>query len=316
MRSMRSTGTLMCVGSGVAFGAMAAFGTLAYDEGATVGTLLVLRFAMAAAVFWGLLAVRRAPLRIARRDLALGLGLGACGYAAQAGCYFGALQRIDASLLALILYSFPAIVTVAAIVLGRERADRRRLAALALSSAGLVLVVATAGTGSLDPLGAALAFGAALVYSTYILVSDGISRRVEPQVLSALVCTGAVAMLTLGSAALGDLHPGALSLPGLGWIACLALVSTVASISLFFAGLRRVGPTSASILATVEPVVTVALAVVFFGESLGAVQVLGGALVLAAVPALALAGREGSRRARVHVGERATTSPAGARSLP
>jgi drug/metabolite transporter (DMT)-like permease len=316
MPGMRSTGTLLCVASGVAFGAMAAFGTLAYDEGATVGTLLAIRFAIAATVFWAVLAVRRAPLRITRRDVVLGLGLGACGYAAQAGCYFGALQRIDASLLALILYSFPAIVTVAAIALGRERADRIRLGALVVSSIGLVLVIATAGTGSLDPLGAALAFAAALVYSTYILVSDGISRRVDPAVLSALVCTGAAVMLTAGSAVLGDLRPGALSLAGLGWIACLAIVSTVISIGLFFAGLRRVGPTSASILATVEPVVTVGLAVIFFGESLGVVQVLGGVLVLAAVPALALAGREGSGRARVHVGERVTPSPAGARSLP
>jgi drug/metabolite transporter (DMT)-like permease len=298
MRRMRSTGTLLCVASGVAFGAMAAFGTLAYDEGATVGTLLTIRFAIAATVFWAVLAVRRAPLGITRRDVGLGLGLGACGYAAQAGCYFGALQRIDASLLALILYSFPAMVTVAAIALGRERAERRRLGALAVSSTGLVLVVATAGTGSLDPLGAALAFGAALIYSTYILVSDGISRRVDPAVLSALVCTGAAVMLGAGSAVLGDLRPGALSFAGLGWIACLAIVSTVISIGLFFAGLRRVGPTSASILATVEPVVTVGLAVVFFGESLGVVQVLGGVLVLAAVPVLALAGREAPRAVR------------------
>jgi drug/metabolite transporter (DMT)-like permease len=316
MRRMRSTGTLLCVASGIAFGAMAAFGTLAYDEGATVGTLLTIRFAIAASVFWAVLAVRRAPLRIARRDAVLGLALGACGYAAQAGCYFGALQRIDASLLALILYSFPAIVAVAAIALGRERADRRRLAVLVLSSTGLVLVVATAGTGSLDPLGAALAFAAALIYSAYILVSDGISRRLDPAALAALVCTGAGVMLAAGSAVLGDLRPGALSAQGLGWIACLAVVSTVIAIALFFAGLRRVGPTSASILATVEPVVTVGLAVVLFGESLGVVQAIGGVLVLSAVPALALAGREGSRALRVHVGERATPSPAGARSLP
>jgi drug/metabolite transporter (DMT)-like permease len=65
-----------------------------------------------------------------------------------------------------------------------------------------------------------------------------------------------------------------------------AVVSTVASISLFFAGLRRVGPTTASILATVEPLVTVLLAFLVFAETLGMVQLLGAALVLAAVPVL------------------------------
>jgi drug/metabolite transporter (DMT)-like permease len=104
--------------------------------------------------------------------------------------------------------------------------------------------------------------------------------------LSALVCSAAAATLTAGSAALGELRPGDVTRAGWGWLACLAAVSTVGAISLFFAGLKRVGPTSASILATVEPVVTVMLAFVVFGERLGGVQLAGGALVLGAVLAL------------------------------
>jgi drug/metabolite transporter (DMT)-like permease len=287
---MRSSGTLMCLGSGAAFGAMAVFGKLAYGEGATVGTLLSVRFALAAALFWALLlaggAGRREVLALSRGAVAVGLGLGACGYALQSGCYFAALERIDASLLSLLLYTFPAIVAAAAIALGRERLDRRRLTALALALGGLVLVVAGAGTGALDPLGAALAIAAAVVYSAYILVSDGVVGRMRPQVLSALVCTGAAASLTVGSALIGQLRPEDVTIAGWGWLASLTVVSTVGAISLFFAGLRRVGPTTASILATVEPLVTVLLAFVVFAETLGAVQLAGGALVLAAVPVL------------------------------
>jgi drug/metabolite transporter (DMT)-like permease len=283
---MRSSGTLLCLGSGAAFGAMAVFGKLAYDYGATVGTLLAVRFVLAAALFWALVlagGATRELRALAGRDIGVGLAMGACGYALQAGCYFAALERIDASLLSLLLYTFPAIVAAAAVALGRDRMDSRRLAALGLAFGGLSLVVAGAGAGALDPLGAALGLGAAVVYSTYILVSDGIVARVRPRVLSALVCTGAAASLTVGSALLGELRPGELTAAGWGWLACLAVVSTVASISLFFAGLRRVGPTTASILATVEPLVTVLLAFLVFGETLGVVQVVGGGLVLAAV---------------------------------
>ncbi|MGH2946423.1 MAG: DMT family transporter [Solirubrobacteraceae bacterium] len=285
MRSVRSSGSLLCLGSGAAFGAMAVFGKLAYDGGATVGTLLAVRFVLAAALFWALVlagGAAREVRALGRRDVGAGLALGACVYAIQAGCYFAALERIDASLLSLLLYTFPAMVAAAAVVLGRERVDGRRLAALGLASGGLVLVVAGA-AGALDPLGAALGLGAAVVYSTYILVGEGIARRMRPRVLSALVCSGAAASLTAGTALLGDLRPGELTVAGWGWLACLTVVSTVASISLFFAGLRRVGPTTASILATVEPLVTVLLAFLVFGEMLGAVQVTGGALVLAAV---------------------------------
>jgi drug/metabolite transporter (DMT)-like permease len=277
---------------------MAVFGKLAYGDGATVGTLLAVRFVLAAGLFWALVLAGGSGQEVralAGRDIGVGLAMGGCGYALQAGCYFAALERIDASLLSLLLYTFPAIVAGAAVALGRERMDGRRLAALGLAFGGLGLVVAGAGAGALDPVGAALGLGAAVVYSTYILVSDGIVARVRPRVLAALVCTGAAASLTVGSALLGELRPGELTAAGWGWLACLAVVSTVASISLFFAGLRRVGPTTASILATVEPLVTVLLAFLVFGETLGVVQVVGGGLVLAAVLVLQVVTAHGVR---------------------
>ncbi|MEP6952684.1 MAG: DMT family transporter [Solirubrobacteraceae bacterium] len=296
---MPSPGVLICLASAVAFGAMAIFGKLAYDAGATVGTLLAVRFALAAVVFWILVAASGAGRQLralTRRDVALALALGAVGYSAQAGAYFAALSRLDASLLSLLLYTFPAMVTVAAIALGRERADRRRAIALGVATAGLVLVLAGAGTGALDPVGTVLGLAAAVIYTAYILTSAEIAGRAGPLVLSALICTGAAATLTLTGVASSDLRLGALTPAGLGWIACIALVSTVGAVTLFFAGMRRVGPTTASIVSTAEPVTTVLLAFAIFGESLGSVQLAGGALVLGAVLVLSVPAR---RRAAV-----------------
>ncbi|HET8759148.1 MAG TPA: EamA family transporter [Solirubrobacteraceae bacterium] len=290
-----------CLAAAAAFGAMGVLGKLSYDEGATVGTLLSLRFAIAAALFW--LVVPRRELRgLARRDVAIGLGLGAGVYALQAGMYFTALARIDASLLSLLCYTFPAIVAVAAVALGRERFDRRKTLALCLASGGLALVVASAGTGALDPLGTALGLATAVVYSGYILVGEGIARRVPARALAALVASGAALTLTGASAAIGQLHPERLSAAGWGWLVVLALVATVAALILQFAGLRRVGPTTASILSNAEPVVTVALAFAVFGEVLAPLQLVGGALVLAGVVVLSGGGaaRRVSRRRRVH----------------
>jgi drug/metabolite transporter (DMT)-like permease len=289
MPPVRSSGVLLCLASAAAFGAMAVFGKLAYGDGATVGTLLATRFLLAAALFWALVIAggHAGELRALRpRDLVVALALGAAGYAAQAGGYFAALERIDAALVALLLYTFPAIVAVSAALLGRERIDARRSTALGLASGGLVLVLAGAGAGALDPAGTALALGAAVVYSAYLLVGEGVAGRVRPTVLAALVCTGAAFTLTAGSALLGELRPGELSLAGWGWLACLGVVSTVGAIGLLFAGLRRVGATTASIVSTAEPLVTVVLAFLVFGEVLGMVQILGGALVLGGVVVL------------------------------
>jgi drug/metabolite transporter (DMT)-like permease len=212
-------------------------------------------------VFWLLVVAFRVPRRealaLSLRDVAVGL--------------------------ALVLYTFPAMVAMAAVALGRERLDGRKITALALALGGLALAVGSAGTGTLDALGIALGLAAAMVYTTYILVSQGAVGRLSPPVLSALVSTGAVVTLIPATALLGDLHPGRLALAGWGWIACISVVCTFVAVSLFFAGLRRVGPTTASILATVEPPVTLLLAFLVFGERLGALQLVGAAGVVGAV---------------------------------
>lgn len=286
---MNPSGVALCVSSAAAYGAMGIFGKLAYDEGATVGTLLATRFVVAAALFWLVAAAtgRAGELRsIPRRDVGFALALGAVGFGAQATGYFTALGRIDASLLSLLVYTYPVVVAVAAVALGRDRASRRTAGALTLASAGLVLVLAGAASGALEPVGTALGLATAGCYSAYILVSESMVGRMSPLWLSTLVCTGAAASLTLGSATAGQLRPGDVSVAGFGWLVVLAVVSTVVAVGLFFAGLQRVGPTAASILSTVEPVVTVVLACLLFREAFGPVQIAGGALVLLAVLAL------------------------------
>jgi drug/metabolite transporter (DMT)-like permease len=263
-----------------AFGAMGVLGKLAYDEGATVGTLLSLRFALAAVLFWAL--VPRAQVRaLGRRDVVAGLAMGACVYALQAGLYFAALERIDASLLSLVVYTYPVIVAVASVLLGRETLTARRVIALVLASAGLVLIVGR--TGRLDGLGIALALATAVVYAFYILAGQGLASRVPARVLAALVATGAATTMSAGSAVAGQLEPGRLTAAGWGWLAALVVISTVLALTLLFEGLRRVGPTTASIVSNAEPAVTVALAFLAFGEVLSGLQLAGGALVLGGV---------------------------------
>ena len=208
--AVSARGAITCLSSAAAFGVMGIFGKLAFDQGATAGTLLAARFTIAAVALWCLLAVTGAlhqVRKIARRDVAIAFGLGTCGYALQAGCYVVALEHIDASLLSLVLYTFPAIVTVASLALGRERVDQRRVIALGLVSAGLVLILATTGGGTVSGIGVALGLGAAFTYSTYILVGDGVARRVPALPLTTLVCTGAALSLVIGSTITGQSGP-------------------------------------------------------------------------------------------------------------
>lgn len=281
-------GALLCAASAAGFGAMGIFGKLAYDAGVGVMAVLVVRFILATFILSVVQAARRAPLPRGRM-LAAAVALGAVGYAAQSTFYFLAIERIDPGLAGLVLYVFPALVTLGAVALGRDRLDAVRVWALALAFSGLVLVLFVGGPADVDAAGVSLAFGAAVVYSIYILASEQVLAGLEPLSLTTVVCAGAA--LSFGTAALVS---GELSLDfdaiGWLWLACIALVSTVLAIVLFFAGLARVGPSRASIISTVEPLVTVLLAFAVFGDALSPTQLLGGALVLSSVVLLQVLG--------------------------
>jgi drug/metabolite transporter (DMT)-like permease len=293
-------GPLLVLLSAACFGAMAIFGKLAYKAGLSPDALLLLRFTVAAALMALMLLVRpelRSNARVprptergtagARRVLLIALALGALGYATQSTLYFSALTRIDASLAALVLYTYPVLVTLAAVALGRDRLTRRRTVAVMVASGGTVLVLVGAGAMRFDGIGVGFAFGAAVTYTIYILVSDTVVNRLPPAVLATLVMTGAALSLGVRALLTGgvDLH---VSPAGWLWILCTAVVSTVLAMLTFFAGLARTGPSTASILSTFEPVVTATLAALTLHEFLTPIQIVGGLLVLSSVAVIQL----------------------------
>lgn len=278
---------------------MAILAKFGYRAGLDVATLLSGRFVLAAAVLWVLVALRQPTIPPLRTVLAA-LGLGAFLYSAQAGFFFAALTRIDASLASLLLYTYPVMVFVIALLIGRETATRAKAGALMLASGGTVLVLLGAGGGAVNETGVILGLAAAVAYSSYILVADRITQRLDPILLAALVTTGAATVLGGYSLARGGPQ---LDVGLNGWliVAAIALASTVLPLVAFLHGLVRVGPATASIVSTVEPVVTVSLAVVLFGDVVSPVQAAGGVLVASAIVLLRRRGRSlRSRGAAAH----------------
>lgn len=274
-------GVALCLTSALGFGTTAILAKLAYDADFSVLPLLALRFTFSGALLFLLIGHRR-PVR---RTLLAGFALGFCVISVQAGLLFAAFSRIDASLAVVLHYSYPALVVAAALLLGREALSGRRLGALGLALAGVVLVLAAAGIGSVDALGVACALGSAVSYSAYVLLADGMVAGCDPFLLAALISAGAGLAFT----AVVPLSGSELEVAPLGWLwlAALVLTATVLPLVAFLGGLSRIGPSSASILSTLEPVTTVALAFVIFGERLSAVQLVGATLVLGAVLVLA-----------------------------
>lgn len=273
------------LGSATGFATLAIFAKLAYASGLGTEQTLAFRFLLAAIGMWMLASViGQNPLRFNRNQMVTLLALGGLVYTAQALTYFVALRSLPASLVVLIAYIYPSLVVVAGWLFLRRSVSRWHWLALAASFAGVAMLVGGAhfqfAWGLVLPL--ALAIASPTIYTGYILIGERVMSSVPAVAASAVIMSGAAVAFCL-LAALN--HELALPRNASGWAVGvgIALFPTMVAISLFMAGLPRVGAARAALLSTVEPVITVLLAVVLLGDRLSVIQVMGGMLVLLAV---------------------------------
>lgn len=304
----RERGVLLAAISAMAFGLMPIFALHAYAAGVTVPTLLLLRFALAAMGFWLALLARRRPARVpgpALFQLAL---LGAVGYAGQSASYFTAIRYAPSSVVALVLYVYPVLVTLGEAALTRSPVTARTWAALSLGLGGSALVLWQP-VGPVRPLGLGLALLAALVYTGYILLARRVTERVPPLTATAYVASFAAGTYVILGTAGGGLR---FDFTPAGWagVLAIALVSTVLAMWAFFRSIELVGATTASIVSTLEPLTTVVAAGLWLGEVLRPAQWAGGALILTAAVLIATAPVAVPRRGRQPAGRGTATASA------
>ena len=287
----RALGVVFIVISAASFGTLAIFGRYAYANGLDTFTLLFLRFSFSAILMVGLLILRRESLPRGETLVRL-VGMGALGYVGQSFSYLTAIKYASAGLVALLLYLYPTFVAILSALFLKEKINRLKIIALGLATLGAALTVNPQGG---EWKGILLALSAAVIYSVYIIVGTGVMRQVSAVQSSAVIFAAAGIVYGALTAVNGPHWP----VTRAGWLAVAAvtLVATVIPVVTFLAGLKLIGPTDASMLSTLEPVVTVVLAALLFGEILRPVTLLGGGLILAAVLLLTRSGLRQSRAA-------------------
>jgi drug/metabolite transporter (DMT)-like permease len=267
--------------SACCFGSVVILTSLARRGGATLATVLFWRYLLG-----GLLLVLAAGGArrswVGRREGARMLLLGGGGQTLVAYVSLLALDYIPAATLAFLFYTYPAWVAVVAALRGTDRLDATRVVALALSLAGIALMVGSPWAGELHPVGVALALGSALVYALYIPFIGRLSTGSTPAVASAHIALGVSLIVGAVGGAAGQVS--ALLSPA-AWlsVAGLAVASTAVAFVLFLRGLEVLGPVRTAIISTIEPFWTTLLAVAVLGQPFRAGTLVGGALIATAV---------------------------------
>ena len=286
--------------SAFSFGSGALFAKPVYALGVGWHVLMAWRFLVGAGLGWAWLLLRpssRASLRrLRRRDLGIAIALGVL-YTGNSATYFAGLETVSASLAALIVYIYPAVVAVISLQVGQPLRGRRAWGALALALVGVALAVGNIDVAKMPPLSGLVLIGASpLIYSVWIVLSARLSGEArsgagaetgggaDPLAAGVVMLSATATTYWLSGLALGQpvLPP---QIPGGAWFGLIGIgiVSTFIAVLAFYGGAHLIGAARASLVSTVEPIWTIALAGLLFQESLGALQLVGGALILLGV---------------------------------
>lgn len=314
MPSKVVVGIVLTVISAFAFGSGALFAKPVYAAGVGWHELMAWRFLIGAAAAWAWIALypraRASVRRLDRRALAVSIALGVL-YTGNSATYYAGLEEVSASLAGLMVYTYPVIVAVISLQVGRPLEGRRAWTALAIALAGVALAVGNIDQAAPPPLlSLALVAVSPVIYSAWIVLSARLSgeRRsgagmgsehaeaADPTAAGAVMLTTTTATYWVTALALNrPVLPG--QIPGEAWfgIVGVGLVATFVAVQAFYAGAHRIGAARASLVSTVEPVWTIVLASQLFAESLTPLQFVGGALILIGVVIAQTGG--GARRA-------------------
>lgn len=271
-----SKGIFLVLIAAICYGLQPFFAHFAYSDGANPVGLLSSRFLIAALLMLCWLKIKR--IRLPGKKLFLQSMLIGVGYAGAALGYYSASHTTSVSLAVILMFSFPAFVTLYSILFLKESVTTGRLTSMLLAMLGVVLAAGIELKGDINgilwALFAAISYGAAIIYGSHN------AKPENPLASACSILLGCV--LTLGIAGLFQHIELPHSISGWGATLGLALFATILPIATFISGSPRIGAANASTLSTLEPVVAVLIAVSLIGEQLNVSVYIGGAMVLIA----------------------------------
>ena len=222
-------------------------------------------------------------MKVRLRDIWCMAGCGIASITFFNICYFATLQRTSIGIAVVLLYTSPVFVTVLSHFCFGEVFRKKTFIALALVTAGCVLVSGITGSGGLTFCSLLTGLGSGFCYALYSIFGRFAQQRGYSSIAITLwsfifAATAALFIMDWRNVLpiLGTRSPW---LP----LAGLVLVSTILPYFTYTAGLRLLPPSTAAITATIEPVVGTLVGIVVFGESLTASAIAGMALIIGAL---------------------------------
>jgi drug/metabolite transporter (DMT)-like permease len=253
-------------------------------------TLLTLRMGAAGSAFLGVLlynvlVTRRWSLALGAKGWAVISALSFFGYYLSSFLDFSGLVFVDANLGRMILFLYPTMVVLLNSALKRERISPSAWLALALCYLGIILMLLPGLGGSAPGFvkGCLLIFSGALTYALYLVGVDRYFNASDIVMNVTVIMTLSSIFILAHFLATHDVASLSVPAPVYFLSGVMGLFSTVLPGYAISAGIALIGASKAATISMIGPVITLVLSRLILGETIGLVQVLGMAMVMAGV---------------------------------
>ncbi len=278
--------------SALAFSTSGALAKSLIDASWSPAAAVTARISIAALVLAvpGLMSMR-GRWHILRRESAMVVAYGLIAVAGAQLFYFNAIQTLPVGVALMLEYLGIVLVVAWMWIRHGQRPRRLTLGGSAAALTGLALVLGVIGHVRLDLVGVLWGLGAGVGLATYFVVGSHSSEDLPPMALaSGGMAIGAAVLLALGGVGALPMHAtfGTVSVAGhrVSWVLPIVGLSLVAAVIAYVAGIaaaRILGAKLASFVGLAEVIFAVLIAWLLLGQLPTAVQLIGGALIVAGI---------------------------------
>lgn len=274
-------GLLYITCSSVAYGIMPVFSTQLLRAGMNSQSVVVFRFAFAAAGALAVLLLRHIPMRVSGRQFGQLLLFGVFGYGATAFLLTSSYQYLPIGLSTMFHFSYPILVTIIMAVLYRERVTAGKVLAISLAAGGIVLMAEF--SAQLQMAGVLLALSSGLTYAVFVVANRKSAFSTLPPLVIVFYTTAALTVFFAGQ----SLATGTLVLPPAptAWLytALVGLLCSLFALCMLNMAIRTMGATNAAIGNLLEPLTSLIAGAAVYGDRIDLRAAAGCGLVFLAV---------------------------------
>lgn len=272
-------GILFAILASVAFGLMPVFAKFAYLNGSNPNTVLFFRFAIASLVLLVYLVCKKVSIKVTKRQFLLLFVTGFIGYTITTQTLFMSYNYLGVGLATTLHFIYPAFVCILEYIFLRQKMSKNKLLSLIFAGIGVYALIAFE-DNTLSALGLFLAVFSGVSYGiNIIMLAMKQIRDIDNRVTTMYITFGAATGMLIYSLIDGSLVTKITMNLGVSYI-LIAVVSTILSMILLLKGIEMIGASSTSILGTFEPIVSIIMGIMLFGEELTFALIIGTILIL------------------------------------